>query len=669
MNKLLALLPRKWLAPLAFLAAAGLSLLAALWAAIVVENRSAAAVTSRLLGEGFAWVKVEADGLQIQLAGTAPNEAARFRAVNIAGSVIDAARVRDFMEVPPRRSLAPPRFSVEILRSDEGVQLIGLLPDMSADKTPGPNLAEAAAALAPGLQVTDMLETAAAPAPEGWQPALAFSLEALKLLPRAKISVAAGRVAITAVSGSAAEKRALEGRLRDLAPQGVTLSLDISAPRPVLTPFTLRFVKDAGGARFDACAADSEAARQRILSAAIAAGIKGAPSCTLALGVPSPRWGEAAAVAIDALARLSAGSVTFSDADITLLAAPEVPPEDFDQVVGDLQAALPPAFSLKATLEPRPEAEAASGPIEFTASLSPEGRAALRGKVSDALQQEAVRAYADAAFGAPNVNSGVRLDDSLPEGWPLRVLAGLEALAELVEGQLRVTPDLVEISGVSGSKGAQARITQILSDKLGQGQTFKVAVTYDEARDPEAAVPTPEECFQDVQTALLRGKITFAAGSAEIEASAGGTLDALAEVLTRCPDLALEVGAHSDSQGSEGSNKALSQARADAVVLALQGRQAPVGLLRAVGYGEERPIADNETEAGREANRRIEFTRLGAPGAAPAAAAASGPKGRFARDDRAFPEAPETAAPDGGTAAAPDLAGLRPKANPRSSSP
>ena len=54
----------------------------------------------------------------------------------------------------------------------------------------------------------------------------------------------------------------------------------------------------------------------------------------------------------------------------------------------------------------------------------------------------------------------------------------------------------------------------------------------------------------------------------------------------------------------------MSQARAEAVLVALQGRQVDVSGMRAVGYGEGVPVADNGDEAGREANRRIEFTLI-----------------------------------------------------------
>jgi OmpA-OmpF porin, OOP family len=188
---------------------------------------------------------------------------------------------------------------------------------------------------------------------------------------------------------------------------------------------------------------------------------------------------------------------------------------------------------------------------------------------------------------------------------------GLKALAEVDSGKLLVRADLVEVTGVTGSTAARGKITQILSEDLGQGQTFKVNVRYDEALDPVASLPTPEECAADVNGVIARTKITFTPSSAEIATTARPVLDELANILITCPPMPMEIGGHTDSQGSEGGNQALSQARAEAVLLALQGRRVDVSGMTALGYGEAQPIADNGTEDGREANRRIEFVLKG----------------------------------------------------------
>jgi OOP family OmpA-OmpF porin len=609
--------PPRLVAPAAFLAAAGLSTLAAFWAADVIESRTAEAVRSLMTREGLNWVQVETTGLQVRLSGTAPNEALRFRAMNLTGSLVDSGRIRDVMDVIPARAISAPRFSLELLRNDDGISLIGLVPSAGGHG----GLVDQVAAAASGARIADMLTEAEFPAPQGWDTAVDFGLKALGMLPRSKISIEAGKVTITAVSGSADEKRRYESDLARARPDGIIVALDISAPRPVLTPFTLRFLKDDRGARFDACSVDTEAARVRVLAAAAKAGVTGTPDCVIGLGVPTPSWAGAVELGIDAVNQIGGGSITFSDADVTLLATVDTPQATFDRVVGELQTALPDVFSLKATLPEKPDTAAPEGPAEFTASLSPDGQVQLRGRLTDVLQRDAVSSFAKAQFGASSVYTATRLDADLPDGWPVRVLAGLKAMSELTEGTLTVRADMVEVNGVTASPAAQATITRTLSDQLGQGQAFTVNVRYDEALDPKADLPTPQECVDALNASLARKKITFAPGSAEIESEARDTMEALAAELRRCPDIPMEIAGHTDAQGSEAGNLALSKARAEAVLLGLQGRRVLVGALTAMGYGESRPIADNATEEGREANRRIEFTLTGTAATATADAA------------------------------------------------
>lgn len=633
----------------AFFTAAALALAVAVVAASVVENRSAAVVQQDLAAAGLPWAEVSVDGLAVTLSGTAPTEAMRFRARTVAGAVVGAGRVKDDMTVTPALALTAPRFSLELLRNDDGISLIGLVPS-SWDQAG--RIAEMAA-LAGEDDVTDMLESADFPIPPGWDRAVDFGLVALRMLPRSKISIDAARVQVTAISDSLAQRQRFETELLRAVPAGLEVSFDISAPRPVITPFTLRLVIDEEGARFDACAADTDRARARILSAAMAAGVQGRQDCTIGLGAPSPRWAEAAVVMIGALAELGAGSVTLSDVDISLIAADTVPQDLFDRVAGELSHRLPDVFSLRATLTEAPQERRDQGPPQFTATLDDNGAVQLRGRLTDTLQRATVDAFARARFGADAVFTATRLDPDLPTGWTMRVLAALSALAELHEGAVLVQADRVEIRGRSGSDEARAAISGILSERLGQGAAFRVDVAYDESLDPASALPQPEECERRARAVLAGGKITFAPGSAQIDPTARRVLGDLADVLRDCGMVRMEIGGHTDSQGRAETNLALSQRRAESVVQALRGLRVPVSNLTARGYGAAEPVADNATEEGREANRRIAI-RLSRPGGGSAAADAG--------DDGA-PQGTAATAPEQATPMAIDP-GIRPRARP-----
>lgn len=584
-----------------FLAAAVLCLVCARFAVGMIEDTTRITVRDTLDENGLTWAEVDANGLQVFLAGTAPSEATRFKALSVAGTIVDAARVIDQMLVEDHDRVEPPRFSMEILRNEGGVSLIGLVP-AAMDREAFVEVVEDAA---DGAPVADFLEAADYPEPDTWEDATAYALRSLKELERTKISLDAARVEITAMTDSAAEKADVEARLSRRLPEGVSLALDISAPRPVIAPFALRFVIEDGKARFDACSADTEVARERIIAAARSAGQAGRANCLIGLGVPSPRWAEAAELAIGALAELGGGEVTFSDADISLVADETVEQRRFDDIVGGLESALPEVFALHAVLPRSPDKLSHEAP-EFTITLSPEGLVQLRGRVF-AADRGMIDTFARARFTSDGVHMTARADDDLPEGWTLRILAAIDALSRLSHGVVLVSPDEVSITGSTGEADAGNAISAMLSEKLGKGARFSIDVEYVEALDPVASLPTPEECEARIAEVQKEHKITFEPGSANIDANASDIMDRIADILRECGDITLEIGGHTDSQGREVMNQQLSLSRAETVLNELRMRRVLTSAITAVGYGESRPIADNDTEEGREANRRIEF--------------------------------------------------------------
>ncbi|MES2643634.1 MAG: OmpA family protein [Myxococcota bacterium] len=114
-------------------------------------------------------------------------------------------------------------------------------------------------------------------------------------------------------------------------------------------------------------------------------------------------------------------------------------------------------------------------------------------------------------------------------------------------------------------------------------------------------------------TGVIRG-ITFETNKAAIRTTSQGTLLDALDVLDDYPDVRLEVQGHTDNVGNDQFNLELSQARADAVIAWFITNGIDPSRLRAVGYGETVPLADNNSDAGRAENRRVEFRLLeGAP--------------------------------------------------------
>jgi outer membrane protein OmpA-like peptidoglycan-associated protein len=109
---------------------------------------------------------------------------------------------------------------------------------------------------------------------------------------------------------------------------------------------------------------------------------------------------------------------------------------------------------------------------------------------------------------------------------------------------------------------------------------------------------------------IVLRNIYFDTGSANLRSESEQELDRLFEIMEQSR-LIIEIGGHTDNVGSEDTNQELSQARAEAVRTFVVEKGINAERIQAKGYGEEEPIADNETEEGRQENRRVEIKVLG----------------------------------------------------------
>lgn len=100
--------------------------------------------------------------------------------------------------------------------------------------------------------------------------------------------------------------------------------------------------------------------------------------------------------------------------------------------------------------------------------------------------------------------------------------------------------------------------------------------------------------------------ILFDVDSSDLRPASQDMVRSIAEVLTRYPETDILVMGHTDSTGPAEYNQSLSERRAGAVRGALQGNGVDTGRIQARGYGENSPVADNASIAGRQENRRVE---------------------------------------------------------------
>ena len=140
----------------------------------------------------------------------------------------------------------------------------------------------------------------------------------------------------------------------------------------------------------------------------------------------------------------------------------------------------------------------------------------------------------------------------------------------------------------------------------------------DEEAEAEVEVPPPAPLHYEpppveappIETRLLLRTVTFAPGSAEIDAASAIVLDVAAgEILART-GVRIRVEGHTDGVGSAESNEALSQRRAEAVRRYLVRKGVAPQRLETRARGASSPVASNETEEGRARNRRVELVVL-----------------------------------------------------------
>ena len=110
-----------------------------------------------------------------------------------------------------------------------------------------------------------------------------------------------------------------------------------------------------------------------------------------------------------------------------------------------------------------------------------------------------------------------------------------------------------------------------------------------------------------VGSTITLTNIFFDLGKATLRVESNAELDRLVKLLNDAPKLKIEISGHTDNSGSAAMNENLSQQRANAVVAYVLSKGIEVTRLSAKGYGSKKPIATNETDSGRQQNRRTEF--------------------------------------------------------------
>jgi OOP family OmpA-OmpF porin len=304
--------------------------------------------------------------------------------------------------------------------------------------------------------------------------------------------------------------------------------------------------------------------------------------------VAATQWLASVPDALRAVEGISEGGIGFSDNTVLLAGI-----VDSALARADLLDAVVAAVGDTATVVDRILVVVVEPPT--LGAVFSEGTVTLRGLLPDESVATAITTAAQEAFGTDNVDDRLTTGESIASPDYLESIPGIFAsLTDLDTWTITLQDDVISVWG-QGSTEAIAAADAALASLI--DEDLEVIVDLEDNNSSIAAELTD----------LLSGRASFETGSAVLSEDAEALLDEAVEILADNPDLALVVEGHTDNVGDAQFNLALSQARAEAVVDYLVAGGVSPDRLSAIGYGESRPIADNDTKAGRAANRRIEF--------------------------------------------------------------
>lgn len=484
-------------------------------------------------------------------------------------------------------------------------------------------------------------------APESFVTDAVAGLDAVLALDEGSVSFSAGNWSVDGKVASTAGRHTIEAALgRATDATGWHVAIQAADAAPVVTPFTWSATKAEDGAVALNGYVPTEPLRTELAELAGA----GASDKTL-VGSGEPAGFDADSQAgLAALLRLKSGELRYDGTHWSISGQPELAADaeavrvaiaamsnggsGWTQALADPLVATPEPAEVAATepveaetpavepaeeaavapaVEPAPEATPDAAATEVAAvEPAPESKPAtpvVRNFVFDgskvlggpvtfdgAVPADAMRRFL-AVITKTEPSETLKIDAALPDDFVPNAEAGSRALALLADGEF----------GLDGGQWVFTGRAETEAQRTAALAELATAPAPGSWQTDVSLLPPLLVCKDKVGAFATRNAILFQSGSAKMAAESLPAIDELAADLAICPEASVEVEGHTDSDGDDQANLALSVARAEAVVDALIERGVSPDRLYAIGYGESLPIESNETRAGKQANRRIAF--------------------------------------------------------------
>ena len=610
------------------------------WLAVVSSRSSIEAdllARSReaLKKSGLGWADVVFEGRDVELRGKAVDESEPDKALKLlydtwgVRTTANAASLIDKVD----------KYEWTATRASNRIRLNGHVP---SEKTRADILGMVKASF-PGDAVDDQTKLArGAPPLDAWLGGVGFGLKQLAQLKQGQIDLTQASLSVKGEAADIRSFRSVKSALAGGLPKGVTLRQEeVKAPTVAPYVWSAQFAKEqlvlSGFVPSDKVREDILAQAKRVAPKA-----KIVDQMEPAEGAPQ-NFAAATLASLREMAQLEEATVSIRDSALAVTGMAETAAKA-DGVRGALKKDVPGSFKTSEQIKHREPMIKPVSPY-VTGAMLDGGTVVLTGFVPSDVARQAILAGARQRFAGRTVRDQMEIGAGQPAGWQPCVEAGHAALQRLGNGRSVLTDRRLEVSGSTDAEAlAQALPAEVRGAAGGNCDTdvrVSLAPRVDDARlkaeaearlradavaaaaaaatrqqadadaraKAEVARRTTASTCQDALRAVAReGVINFKRASAEIEPTSFATLSKLAEVTNRCPDVAVEIEGHTDADGTPERNQRLSERRAQSVTDYLVRAGVVAGRLRAVGYGETRGIAPNDTPENKARNRRIEFS-------------------------------------------------------------
>ena len=467
---------------------------------------------------------------------------------------------------------------------------------------------------------------------EHWPAFVALGVQGISMMENASFEISDRTIQVSGLAQSFEHRDAVQAIFASL-PAGYSAQVNLDVAPTI--PYVFNGSKQESGEAYSGYV-PSASARGGL------AGLIGDDAQTLkpTAGMPDDNWLSVVGVGVKAMKRLNVGTLAVVDREVSLTGSVNTP--DAITSIQSLFATMPEGYTASVNLKSLDDGTPSVLNFDWVAGKG----GSINGKGPDGVSLDDL---AD-ALNLPTLEGVFREGRVRGKDEILTQFKGIAPALPLLESaQAQVSAESTSFVGVLQPGGDLEVVDAILKDALGDRAEISLSrsdrepkegdrrVNEDTGKDevfqggfwfvvkevviepePEVAV-APERSAADVlqarcetttQEVLADAKISFETASAVLTAQSQSLLSRLGAVMGACVGvngLSVNIGGHTDSQGSDDFNLDLSQQRANAVRDALIQNGVSEAAIQATGFGETQPIATNETEEGRALNRRTTF--------------------------------------------------------------